>query len=179
MHCRFSRLRVLAALLGTCLLAGTARAHGLSVQAFALPNNQVQVESWFSTGKPARGARVEVFRAGHQLVTSGQLDEQGIFVFPCAESEPLSVVVSAAGGHRAEIAITAEELRHARQVPTASTSQTSADAADPPDSVPLARRDAAPVIKDALIGLSFVLALAAFLLSVRTARRLRDLRSRL
>jgi hypothetical protein len=179
MHCRFGPLKVLAALLGTCLLAGTTQAHGLSVQAFALPNNQVQIESWFSTGRPARGARVEVFRSGRQPVTSGQLDEQGIFVFPCAESEPLTVVVSAAGGHRAEIAITTEELRRARQDPVARPSQTSADADDPPAAVLLARRDASPIIKDALIGLSFLLALAAFLLSVRTARRLRELRSRL
>jgi nickel transport protein len=166
-----------AALLLAILLPGSARAHRLNAQAFVLPNQRVQIESWFSSGEPARGARVEVFRPGRQIVASGQMNDQGIFVFDYTMAEALSVVISAGAGHRIEVAVTSEELSRPREQPGKSSAPANADVAVDP--IPLARREADIPIKDVLIGVGFLLALAAFVLGLRNARKLRELRSRL
>ena len=101
----------------TCLLACTAlagiadraRAHRLDAQCFVRPGWLVQVESWYETGEPPPGARVEVFRADGGLLVAGKLDENGVFVFSFAEVETLKVVVTSVG-HRAETTVPAELL---------------------------------------------------------------------
>jgi nickel transport protein len=180
MHCRYCFLNppaLPAALVLAFLLPGSALAHRLKAQAFVLPNQRVQIESWFSTGDPARGARVEVLRADHQILTSGQMNEHGVFVFDYAGSGPLTVVVRAGAGHRAEVVVTAEELGRSKQQPEKTTTTANPNGLGEP--VPLARREADLPIKDVLIGVAFLLALAAFVISLRNARKLRELRSRL
>jgi len=180
MHHRYPSLNspaLPAALLLAFLLPGSALAHRLNAQAFVLPKQRVQIESWFSSGEPARGARVEVFRPGRQIVASGQMNDQGVFVFDYAMAEPLTVVISAGAGHRAEVGVTREELSHPREQPDKGSAPASPDSVAEP--IPLARREADIPIKDVLIGVGFLLALAAFLLSLRNARKLRELRSRL
>jgi len=163
------------ALLAALLSAGAAQAHRLDAQAFVLPGQKVQIESWFSSGDAAKHAKVEVFRAGHQLLTEGQTDEQGIFVFPFARPESLQVVISAGAGHRKELAISAADL-----APTAQPSNdvgavapVQEDAGGEPRA--LAKRETGAPIKDVITGIGFLLALGAFLLSLRNARQLRRL----
>jgi nickel transport protein len=159
-----SAVRGIAALMAALLLTGEAPAHRLDAQAFLLPNRQIQVESWFSTGDVAKGAKVQVFDSHEQLVTEGQLNEQGIFVFPAGKAERLKVVISAGAGHRKELTIWVEP--EARSV---------AAEKDEPAPVPLAERDAGASVKDILVGVGFLLAVAAFVLSLRNARRLNAL----
>ena len=99
----------LLALVALACIAGRARAHRLDAQCFVLPGWRVQVESWYETGEPPRGARVDVIRADGRLLTSGKLDKDGVFVFSFEEVETLKVVVTSVG-HRAEASVSAEAL---------------------------------------------------------------------
>jgi nickel transport protein len=162
-------------LLAVVLSAQAAQAHRLDAQVFLLPNHQIQVESWFSNGDAAKGARVEVFGTRGQRIAEGQLNEQGVFVFTCENAEPIQVVISAGAGHRKELSISASALDQSHATPA---KENEAPIQAPHGSsapVPLAERNASPPIKDVLIGVGFLLALAAFVLSLRNARKLRAL----
>jgi cobalt/nickel transport system permease protein len=153
---------ILLAVLGVLWAAGPAHAHRLEADCQVLPGGQVQIESWFDPGdgRP-RGAKVQVFRPDGSLVAEGQTDDQGVFVFSCREAERLRVVVNAGAGHRKEFTILKEKLEQAAPLGTQPP---------PPSSHP-----SQVSIKDVLIGVGFLLALAAFVLSLRNARRLEEL----
>jgi cobalt/nickel transport system permease protein len=171
---------LLLAVLGTLLTAGPARAHRLEAEAKVLPGGQVRVESWFDlTGESPKGAKVQVLRPDGTTLTKGELDDQGMFVFRYDRPEALRVVVSAGAGHRKELVIPRAELERA-----ATGSKGAGDgqpvhpaAAGPPGATPVssADRSSRVTVKDVLVGVGFVLAAAAFLLSLRNARRLREL----
>jgi nickel transport protein len=162
-------------LLVTFLAAGDARAHRLDAQVFVLPNRKIQVESWFSTGDAAHGAKVEVFGAQGQLLTEGQLNDQGVFVFPYGDADPVRVVISAGAGHRKEVAISTKALARAAAAETTNKDSLAGTSEASSLPVPVAERDTGIPIKDVLIGVGFLLAVAAFLLSVRNAHKLREL----
>jgi nickel transport protein len=170
---------LLLALLAVTISARAAHAHRLDAQAFLLPDHQVQIQSWFDNGNVPRGATVQVFHANGQLLAEGRLDEKGHFLFAFAVAEPLRVVVAAGGGHRKELTLSAADLEQATgadaKTPDASTTgQTTSNPVPLPDRSPAAAiRD---TVKDVLIGVGFLLALAAFFLSLRNARQLGSLR---
>jgi hypothetical protein len=84
----------------------------MDAQCFVRPFWRVQVEAWYETGDPPRGARVQVFHADGSLLTEGLLDTNGVFIFSYEAAENLNVVVSSAG-HRAEVNLSSETLaRH-------------------------------------------------------------------
>ena len=168
------RLPVLfAALLATLVAARDAQAHRLDAQAFVLPNQKVQVEAWFSGGEAAKGAKVQVFGAQEQLLAEGQLDEQGVFVFSYGEVAPHAVVISAGAGHRRVLPIAESALERGRAQTTMDSQGAAKEVSPAP--VPLAQRDSEGPVKDVLVGVGFLLALAAFVLSIRNARKLRAL----
>jgi hypothetical protein len=141
-----------------------------------LPDRRVQIESWFDlTGDSPKGAHVRVFRPDQSLLTEGKLDENGIFIFRYDRVEPLKVVVSAGDGHRAELTIPASKLEQGttNTVPDPSGERTAEET--PFTAAPFADRSPRLSIKDVLIGLGFLLGLAAFLISLRNARLLREL----
>jgi hypothetical protein len=154
------------------LAAGTAHAHRLDAAFVVLADRQVRLESWFDLGGVPKGASVKVFRPGQRLLAEGQLDEEGCFVFRFAEAEPLEVIVSTAG-HRTSLIIPAEALAPS---PAQSATTESSPIAGGPARV---RHDGdgwRERLKEALIGVGFLLGLAGFLLSWRNARQLRSLR---
>lgn len=160
----------LLCLLALLLSPAEARAHRLVVECQVLPEQRVRVEGWYDApGKPhpAQQATVQVFRADGQVLTAGQLDAEGKFTFAYEKAETIRVVVVQTG-HRGEVTIPAEKLG-------------AASAADPKkeEEIPVIASSTAPTpyewIKDVVVGVSFLLALAAFVLSVRNARRLREL----
>lgn len=102
---------LLLSLLAGLAVTGRAEAHRLDAQCFLRPGWRVQVECWYDSGDVPRGARVQVFRDVGPLLLEGRVDRQGVFLFIYPKAEPLRVVVSASGGHRAEVRITAEALR--------------------------------------------------------------------
>jgi hypothetical protein len=102
---------------------------------------------------------VQVFNHGDELLTEGKADDEGVFVFAYAGPGPLRVVANAGAGHRTECTIPADAF--AAQGP----------ASDCP--APRPRRQPDVSAKDVLLGVTFLLALAGFVLGVRNARRLR------
>jgi cobalt/nickel transport system permease protein len=171
LSCSFSSPRVpraprgsniLLAVLGVLGAAGPAHAHRLEADYQMLPGGKIQIESWFDPGdgRP-QGARVQVFRPNGSLLAEGPTDDQGVFVFSCREAEPLRVVVNAGAGHRKEFTILKEKLEQV--------------APSGPSSSPPSGHASQVSIKDVLIGVGFLLALAAFVLSLRNARRLEEL----
>jgi hypothetical protein len=132
-----------------------AWAHRLEAEAQTKKIQKVKIESWFDLGGVPAGARIQVFRkSDDQLLLEQVLDENGRFTF-YADWEPLRVVISAGDGHQKEIDI-----------------QPEADVTSP---LPAADRSARVGIKDILVGIGFLLALSAFILSVRNNRKLANL----
>ncbi len=164
---------LLLVVLSSLFAARTAHAHRLDAAFVVLPDRQVRIESWFDLGGVPKGASVKVFRPGQRLLVEGQLDGEGCFVFRFTEAEPLEVIVSTAG-HRTSLVIPAEELAPS-PTQTLTTDSSAPIAAGStrvrPDGDGWRER-----LKEALIGVGFLLGLAGFLLSWRNARQLRSLR---
>jgi hypothetical protein len=155
------RAQILA-LLAIALFVAQADAHGLDAQAFLLPGKQIRVESWFSGGDVPRGATVRVYGAANDLIAEGKLDEQGMWVFSFDQDAPTRIVISAGKGHQKELRLSAIDLAEPRDAPSALV-------------VPLADHNAGSPFKDVVAGIGFLLALAAFVLSIRNRRRLGEL----
>jgi hypothetical protein len=153
-------------------LGPEARAHRLEASYRVLPGGKVQIESWYDvTGESPEDAKVQVYGADGRLMTEGATDEKGLFTFNYAQPEALRVIVSAGAGHRKELTIPEVQLTASTTVGTAAPLE-----ADP--RTPFADRTARTSVKDVLIGVGFLLALAAFVLGVRNARELRRLKAR-
>jgi hypothetical protein len=151
------------------LAAGEARAHRLVVECSVLPGQKVLVSSRYKAiprSIPAQEARVRVFRADGQVLVEGQTDEQGQFLFSYPKAEPLRIEVYQ-DGHRAEAELPAAELGN--------VSATEEKARPAKEGTP-AEDGWREEIKEVLVGISFLLAAAAFFLSLRNARKLRELK---
>jgi hypothetical protein len=145
-------------------LAGEARAHRLDAACRLLPRRMVRVESWFDNGDIPKTGQVEVFSDSGELLVKGRLSSQGLFLFDAPEGQGLRVKVDAGEGHGKELAIRPEELIAA--LPPESTA--------PAEPSP-AHEQPFP-IKDVLAGGGLLIAVAAFVLSLRNARAIRELR---
>lgn len=161
---------LLLAILTFLLTANPARAHRPRAESVVLADRQVQIDGWFDPGgDPMKGAKVQVFRPDQRLLVEGRLDDKGTFVFRFTEPEPLEVVVSAGAGHRASFVIPREKLEQKTEGVPAPPGE--ADARPTRDRrIPWQEQ-----LKDALIGIGFLLALAAFLLSWRNGRKLKSI----
>jgi cobalt/nickel transport system permease protein len=152
-----------------------AHAHNPRADYLPLPNRQVQIDGWFDPGAaPMKGAKVQVLRQGGQLLAEGQMDDNGTFVFRFEEAEPLEVIVNAGAGHRATLLIPREKLEQTSESqprPSGSGSDNRSLSVAPQirERLDTWREQ----VRDGLVGISFLLSVAAFLLSWRTNRRLR------
>jgi hypothetical protein len=164
MRGRFAGL-ILPALLAGLFVATPAQAHRLEAEARAKIVRKIQVESWFETGETPRNAKVEVFAADNQLLTEGHLSEEGTFAF-FADGGPLRVVVSAGDGHVKTLQIPAANL------------EAGAAGTDTTGPLPSADRTPQPWLKEAVAGVALLLAAAAFILSLRNAQQLRELKQK-
>jgi hypothetical protein len=151
---------VTVALAALLAFAAEGKAHRLEAGYKVLPGRTVRVQSWFETGDPAASARVAVLREDGTELVAGRLSSQGLFLFEAKEEGPLKVMIDAGDGHAAELTIPAAELADPGAKP-----------ATPPREPPLH-------LKDIVTGVAFVLAAAAFVLSLRNAQRLRDVEAR-
>jgi hypothetical protein len=157
-----------------------AFAHKLYAAGRPLPDQRYQVESYFPAGYPPRDARAQVFRGDGTVLAEGDLNEKGVFVFHYDRPEDLKVVIRAAPGtideHTAVLLISAKDL-----AVTSSESSEPGRQSEAPIAVqdvrtfPMAEESLVAQMKDYLIGIGFLLALAAFLLSVRNYRQLKAL----
>ena len=149
-----------------CLFLGPwsiAFAHRLKSGYTVTGPNTVQVESWFDTGGSPKSATVHVYRSEGQLLVEGKMDANGIFVFQFEEADRLKVVVSAGDGHRSELEIPAAALQ--------SKPISGGQARSEPNPQPLQNKESTFPIRDVLLGVTFLLALSAFVLALRNARR--------
>jgi cobalt/nickel transport system permease protein len=169
---------LLVAVFTLVFAAGPARAHRPQADFTVLPGRQVQIEGWFDPGGPMIGAKVQVFRPEKRLLVEGQLDGEGRFIFRFPEVEPLEVIVSAGAGHRKSFVIPREMLDQGLDL---------AIRANPPaelqglngSSLSLDQRSSwREHFKDALLGVTFLLALGGFILSWRNSRKLKSLPGR-
>jgi hypothetical protein len=157
-------LALTLALLTPLGFAGAARAHRLDAACQFLPRRMVRVETWFDNGEVPKTGQVEVF-GGDELLVKGRLSSQGLFLFDAPEGQPLRVVIDAGQGHGKELAVRPEDLVVAQVEQPA-----------PPSGEPApARHEPSFPIKDVLTGVGLLIAVAAFVLSLRNARHLRQL----
>jgi cobalt/nickel transport system permease protein len=167
---------LLLALLTLAVTAGTARAHRLRADFVVLPGGKIQIESWYDISRESpAGARVEVFRPNDQLLVAGKTDEKGLFVFEYTKAEPLRVVVSAGAGHRCEIDIPADRLSALSATEAPGPHEPGVAGTPSAEGRSFADRRTDVSGKDVLLGIAFLLALSAFVLSLRNARRLKSL----
>ncbi len=160
----------LAAALG---LAGEARAHRLDAACRFFPRRMVRIESWFDNGDIPKTGQVEVFADSGELLIKGRLSSQGLFLFDAPEGGGLRVMIDAGQGHGKELAIRPEELIAARVANPPPGEETRPPTANDPS--PPQHEQPFP-IKDVLAGVGLLVAVAAFVLSLRNARALRELR---
>jgi hypothetical protein len=147
--------------------AGSAEGHRLDAAYRVLPGRMVRIETWFDNGQIPKTGQVEVFGDG-ELVVKGRLSSQGLFLFDAPPDAALvRVVIDAGEGHGKELTIAAEQFA-ADQTP-----EQRATTAEMPTSQP---HESGVPIKDVLIGIALVLAVAAFVLSLRNQRSIREMR---
>ena len=170
-----SPLVPLCAVLAGLLVPGYACAHRLDADVLVLPGRRLQVESWFSDGYAAKGAKVQVFGGHDELLGEGRLNDQGVFVLAFGETTPVRVIVSAGAGHRKEVTISASAFARAVAGQTTQSDPAAPSNPAPQSAIPVAERASGFPIKDLMIGIGFVLAIAAFVLSLRNAQKLRTL----
>ena len=114
--CRLAGLAGLLLLL-LALVPALARAHKVTVFAW-VEGETVYTESKFSGGRPAQGARIEVYDAAGEKLLEGRTDEEGRFAFQPPRPEALRVVLTAGAGHRNEWRLAAEEFAGAAPLGT-------------------------------------------------------------
>jgi hypothetical protein len=129
-----------------------------------LPGNKVQITGYYRGNDRAADGIVAVKRAnGEFLGQRGVMDEKGNYVFSYEQAENLEVEVTH-DGHKTTVTIAAKELNDAGR-PLANEERGAS----------FTFADEFPLWQ-ILAGVSLVLALAAFYLSLRTGQRLRELK---
>jgi hypothetical protein len=165
------RIGAVTALFAIVVLTDSAFAHALEGRFVVLADKKVRVEAWFETDDPASGAKVEVFKVDKQLLVSGKTDKDGYFDFSFVEPEPLEVKIDAGRGHGKILTITADELNKPSADPGPRRSAPSEGGGTEASS-----RPAAFPLREVFVGIAFLLALAAFVISIRNARAIKQLR---
>jgi hypothetical protein len=176
--CRRGTISVLVTIILAFANSKKGYAHGLDAQAFVLPGGIVQVEAWYSNGKPAAGAAVKVMKEEKDVVAAGEMNDNGIFQFNPKVAAPLRIVVNAGGGHQKEILLTAQELDAVQpKEPATSSGKDRMAAGGPTAPRPLADRSSRESIGNVVLGIALILGAAAFWMSLRNSRKLRKLES--
>ncbi len=162
---------MLLALVALFAGANAAQAHRLNADYYVLPDRRVRIESYFPDDTVPQGATVEVRRKDGSLLAEGKVDAKGCFLFRFTKAEPLEATINAGAGHRKTILIPRE---HLEQYAATAQEEATAPAEQGPFRGVEAHDSLREQIKEALIGVSFVLSVAAFALSWRNSRRVKN-----
>jgi cobalt/nickel transport system permease protein len=156
----------LLAVLALFAAANTAQAHRLNADYYVLPNQQIRIECYFPDDTAPQGATVEIRRSDGTVLATGTTDDKGCFVFHFTQAEPLEATIDAGAGHRKTIQIPRENLQRDAVGPGKQIESV--------EQMPFHGREAHDLlreqIKEILLGVSFVLSVAAFFLSWRNRR---------
>ena len=82
-------------LIAPCLVL----AHKVNIFAY-VEGQTVYTESYFPDGRPVAGGTIEVRDRNETILLAGKTDEKGLFNFPLAKKEDLTIVINAGMGHR-------------------------------------------------------------------------------
>jgi hypothetical protein len=164
---------LLGSLLLLALFPGSARAHRLIVEYRVLADHKIQVEGWYNSPAnphPAAQAKVQVRRGDGSTLAAGALDTNGFFTFAFDRPEPLTIVVSQTG-HREEVTIPTDMLGAGETGISVNETSGVAGASSHDHSL-------REFVHEVLVGVGFLLALAAFVMSLRNARKLARIEKR-
>lgn len=99
-------------LLLSLIFSGAALAH--KVNMFAnVEGDRVTVEGYFSDGKKAKDATIQVFAPDGTKLLQGKADGEGVFSFDVPQVTDLRISLYAGMGHRTEYTVPAAELQGA------------------------------------------------------------------
>ncbi len=189
-------VRLAPCLLMFAFLATPAKAlaHDLKANHTVVPGHKILVYCWYNsiTGpSAARGAEVEVTRQGRDPI-KGMTDDKGLFTFGYDKAEEMTITVQQ-GDHRNRPPdiVLAEELERGETadsskgsvngsdggVGSAEGSASNDDTSDAAARLQKSAEDSSrQLVKDLLLGVSLIFAAAAFIMSLRNARHLREIR---
>src|SRR5207302_435875 len=88
-----------------CLTPLPGRAHNLGAD-FRQVGERVEVEAFFSDGKPARTARVQILDGEKKVLAMATTDDRGKCSLPAPNPGQYQLVVNAGDGHRKELMLT-------------------------------------------------------------------------
>lgn len=91
-----------------CLM-GTAWAHKVNIFAYA-ENGKVFTESYFASGQKVIGGTIEVLDANGKKLLEGKTDKEGLFAFPLASKQTLTIIINAGMGHKNSYVLKREEM---------------------------------------------------------------------
>ena len=112
------------------LACGMTAVQAHKVNMFAhVEGNRITVEGYFSDGRPADKAQIQVLSPSGERLLSGTADEEGIFSFDVPQISDLRITLYAGMGHRSEYTVSEAELAGAAAAPTGAAGTEGPDAA--------------------------------------------------
>ena len=100
-------LSVLALFLVLC--SSPAWAHKVNLFAY-VEGDKVYTESYFADGQKVIGGEIEVADASGVKLLTGKTDDKGLFAFPLAKKQTLTITVNSGMGHKNSYVLNKEEM---------------------------------------------------------------------
>lgn len=92
------------------VLSGSpAWAHKVNLFAYA-EGDKVYTESYFADGQKVQGGEIEVADDRGTTLLTGKTNDKGLFVFPLAKKQTLTITVNAGMGHKNSYVLKKEEM---------------------------------------------------------------------
>jgi nickel transport protein len=117
---------VIVFLILACSLS-PAQAHKVNMFAH-VEGNQITVEGYFTDGRPAAKAQIQVLSPSGERLLTGTADDEGVFSFDIPQVSDLRITLYAGMGHRAEYTVPEAELAGAASLPAGANGAIGANA---------------------------------------------------
>ncbi|MFC1671640.1 hypothetical protein ACFL01_00755 [Planctomycetota bacterium] len=141
-----------------------ALAHRVNIFA-SEENGKIVTESFSSSGKRCKGAKISVFGGNDILLLEGTTDDDGMFSFDSPGKDVIRIVLDAGLGHRAEYALSVGNV------------SSSGDAGDVPDDPASERKGRAGTLnpegvclRDVIGGLGWIVGIMGIVMYIRSRK---------